>query len=262
MRIRRSVAALAVTVFAAVLASCDAGTDEQAADASAPAEAPPATAAPTEGTGTETPAVPPECDGFLFAPDTQIDGRLLGDCMAAAMQLAGSGVQRVDASDGTSSLVEFAWDPDFSMSVEGDQHVVVRGDDGWLHVPEVGWVKSEPGSEDPIVQQATMIVELTRALGSPQVLAEFFATSPTWTLVEDAPVPAADAVADVAWLIEPDSAMNLAGVELTDVELWLTTDHLGAYFVGTGTFGGVSTTTSNTFLEWGGDVEIPNPAEG
>ncbi|WP_110590198.1 hypothetical protein [Microbacterium suaedae] len=259
MRTLRPAAAIAVALFAATLAACDGGSPEGTGDGvTPPVESASASPAPADS---PVPAdAPPECDDLLLASDTQVSGQQLGDCMAAAMLAAGSGVHRVDSSDGTSSIVEFEWDPEFAMSIEGEQRVVVRGDDGWLYAPETGWVKSDPSSGDPLVQQATTIVELVRVAGSPEVLAGLFATAPTWTLDDDLPVPADDSVAESAWRLTPDDPLDLGGVELSDVELWLTPDYLGAYFVGTGTYGGVSVTTSNTFLEWGGAVDIPDPA--
>ncbi|WP_169053983.1 hypothetical protein [Agromyces sp. H66] len=53
--------------------------------------------------------------------------------------------------------------------------------------------------------------------------------------------------------------MTIMGVALSDVQLYLRPDHLGAYAMGTGSFGGITTTTSNTFLQWGGDVDVPDP---
>ncbi|PFG41596.1 hypothetical protein ATJ88_0238 [Isoptericola jiangsuensis] len=203
----------------------------------------------------------PECDGFLLSEGEEIDGRTVGECVAAAMVLAGSGVQRVDSDDGTSSTVSFRWDPDYAMSVDGDQQVVVEGDTGWVRMPGTGWVQADPDSSDPQVVMATGVVDLVRVFSDPRVLAEGFAAAPTWTVVEEAPVPADDAVADVAWRLEPEGGvLPLGDVSVTDYELWLRPDHLGVLARGTSSYAGVSVTTSNTFLSWGGDVDIPDPS--
>ena len=72
---------------------------------------------------------------------------------------------------------------------------------------------------------------------------------------------AGDAAANAAWLLTPDTPMTILGVALSDVQLWLRPDHLGAYFVGTGSMAGISVTTSNTFLEWGGQIDISVPED-
>lgn len=228
----------------------------------APAENGGSTTSPTTAP-VETVPPPPsvaECEDVPLKAEESIDGQMLGDCVAAAMVAAGTGVQRVDSSDGTSSIVQFGWTPDYAMSVDaGEQQVVIKGDTGWVMMPGTGWIQSDPASEDPQVVMATGLVELTRVFSDPRVLAAGFATSPTWTVVGEEPLPVDDADATTAWLVTPDSAMTILGVSLSDVQLWLRPDHLGAHFVGTGTVAGISTTTSNTFLEWGGELDLPNP---
>jgi hypothetical protein len=204
-----------------------------------------------------------ECDEVVLESGERIEGERLGSCVAAAMVAAGTGTQRVDSSDGTSSIVQFRWDPDYSMSVDGgEQQVVISGDTGWARMPEIGWVQADPASDDPTVMMVTGLVGLVRAAADPQTLAAGIATAPGWTVLGEEGVPADDAVADVAWHLVPDSTMTLAGVVVSDIHLWLRSDHLGAYFVGTGSYGGISVTTSNTFLQWSGPVDIADPTIG
>lgn len=251
-----SVLAVALVIPLASCSSAPADTPHTSHDAAADSAATPAaSAAPA------TPSIE-ECEEVELRAGTSVPGQVLGDCVAAAMIEAGSGVHRVDSSDGTSSVVNFRWDPDFAMSVDGGaQQVVIVGETGWVLMPETGWVQADPGSEDPIVVMATSIVKLVRVFSDPRVLAASFATSPTWTVVGEEPLPVDDADARTAWLVTPDAAMTILGVSLSDVQLWLRPDHLGAYFIGTGTIGGTSVTTSNTFLHWGAPVEITVPDE-
>lgn len=262
---RRLTPALAPLILTALLLSA-------CSSSSVPAEQPPAAEpAETTTTGTDPSAEPdasaadaaaavPECDGILFESGGVIPGQQLGDCMAAAMLAVGSGAHRVDSSDGTSSTVQFEWTPQFSMSADGDLPMVVRGDDGWAMLPESGWVRADEGSTDPQVMLATAAVKLTRVFGDPRTLGAAMAQT-DWRVVDETSVPAPDAVADVAWQLEPAGAFAMLGIAITDYQLWLGNDYLGAYAVGTAAVGDISATTSNTFLQWGEPVEIPDPTQ-
>ncbi|WP_206445642.1 hypothetical protein [Agrococcus sp. KRD186] len=262
---RRLTPAFAPLILAALLlAGCSSSSTStesplatEPADASAtgtdPAAEPDASADPVA-------AAVPECDGILFESGAVIPGEQLGGCMAAAMLAVGSGSHRVDSSDGTSSTVQFEWTPQFSMSADGDLPLVVRGDDGWALLPESGWVRADEGSTDPQVMLATAAVKLTRVFGDPRTLGAAMAQT-DWRVVDETSVPATDAVADVAWQLEAAGAFAMLGIAITDYQLWLGNDYLGAYAVGTAAVGDISATTSNTFLQWGEPVEIPAPTQ-
>lgn len=247
-------------LVAGVLAGCTGSAPEPAADSSA-APSPPVTASPEESApvASDRPVIA-ACEAVELRAEQTVSGQDLGDCVAAAMVAVGSGVQRVDSSDGSSDVVHFRWDPDYSMSIDGsDREVVVKGETGWVRFPGQGWVQADSSSTDPGVVMATSIVELVRVFSDPRVLAAGFATSDTWTVVGEEIPPVEDADANTTYLLTPDTPVTLMGVAISDYELYLRPDHLGAYAVGTGTFAGISTTTSNTFTQWGGEVEIPEP---
>ncbi|RZU62776.1 hypothetical protein [Zhihengliuella halotolerans] len=202
----------------------------------------------------------PECGGILLEEGGSTSGEELGGCISAAMVAAGSGVHRVETSDGESQTVSFRWNPDFEMSAEGGQAVVIKGDDGWIRDAETGaWIKGDAESSDPQALMAGTIVELVRVASHPEMIAATIAAADTWTIVEEGEVPVDDAVAERGWLFEPAGPMEVLGVELTDYKIWLTPDYLGVYAEATGTTMGQTVTTRDTFLEWGEPVEIPDP---
>lgn len=215
----------------------------------------PPSAEPTSSAPEAAPAVA-ECDGILFEVGGEIAGEDLAACMSAAMLAAGSGAHRVENSTGVTD-VEFAWTPEFSMSAQGELAFVIRGEDGWVDVGN-GWVRGDMSSSDPEIMMAGTLVETVRQVGDPRVMTALLAQTP-WTIVESGTVPATDAVADTAWLLQPTGSISLMGVAVSDPQLWFGTDYLGVYFVATASVMGVTETTSNTFLQWGEPVEIPNP---
>ncbi|MBE1874138.1 hypothetical protein [Myceligenerans pegani] len=258
----RGVPAIVPFLVAGVLAGCTSPAPGAGADGSAaPSSVATATTEEPAPDGSDQPAIA-ACEAVELRAEQTVSGQDLGDCVAAAMVAAGSGVQRVESSDGTSDVVHFRWDPDYSMSINGaEREVVVKGETGWVRFPGQGWVQADSSSADPAVVMATSIVELVRVFSDPRVLATGFATSDTWTVVGEENPPVDDADATTTYLLTPDTPMTVMDVALSDVELYLRPDHLGAYAVGTGTFAGISTTTSNTFTQWGGEVDIPDPTE-
>lgn len=211
----------------------------------------------TETTAPTDAVALPECEGILFETGAEIGGQLLADCMSAAMFAAGSGSHIVESSDGSpASHVDFEWTPQFSMYAQGEATYVVTGDEGWVQM-DGRWVRGDQTSSDPEEVIAGAVVELVRTFGDPRVMTSAF-TQTVWDVVEEGPVPTTGAVSDTAWLLEPQGTFEMLGVTVTGAQLWLGTDYLGVYYVATGSFSGISATSSNTFTQWGEPVEIPD----
>ncbi|WP_420114960.1 hypothetical protein [Pseudactinotalea sp.] len=264
MATRSPAAAVAAACLIAALTACGIGSDipDQPPNPTTEPETPEATTTGDQDPTDDDPApatAPPECDGILFGTDQEIDGMVLGDCMAAAMLAAGSGAHVVENSTGT-SYAQYEWTPDFSMHVQGEVEVVLRGDDGWMRTETGGWVRGDVNSADPEEMMAGTMVELVRAFGDPRAIASVLAQT-SWLMNGQESVPDDEALADTAWLLEPTGTIEMFGVTATDVQLWLGADYLGVYFVATASAMGVSDTTSNTFTQWGQPVEIPDPGE-
>jgi hypothetical protein len=220
---------------------------------------------PKEDSSVPEPAVgkaPLECEGIVFKSGAVIEGTQLGDCMVVAMLAAVSGTHRVESSGDSPTVVDFQWNPDFSMNIKGESHsVIIKGDTGWFEHPKGNWIQEDEHSTEPEVVMASGIIKAVRTLSNPLFLREYLAMSPTWTVVGEEPVPASDAFVDVAWHLVPEGPINMEIVTLTDVGVWLSNDYLGAYFVSTSTGMGITVTTSNTFLQWGEPVDIPDPTQ-
>ncbi|WP_159622088.1 hypothetical protein [Ruania rhizosphaerae] len=109
----RPATALLAAIIVALLAGCTGeptdGVPEPTASASPGESSPVATTEAPEPSESEEPAPSgiEECEPFVLAEGGQVPGVVVGDCVAAAMVAAGSGVHRVDSSDGTSSVVQF-----------------------------------------------------------------------------------------------------------------------------------------------------------
>lgn len=204
--------------------------------------------------------LPEECADVEFEDDAVLDGRILGDCVSAAMVLAGSGSHHV-RNEELDTIVDFTWDPDFAMYARSDDlGVVVLGDTGWAQL-DSEWVEADENDVGPGAMAHTIVTSV-RFASHPEVIASVMAESSTWTVIERDRVPDGTAFVDSAWLLVPNEQVELFGVAVTDQEQWITEDFLPAYMTSTGSIMGVSATTTSAFLQWGGPVEIPEPSQG
>lgn len=203
---------------------------------------------------------PLKCEGIIFESNAVIEGTKLANCMMAAMLAAGTGTHRLESTAEPAAIVDFLWDPDFSLNVrEGENSVIIKGNTGWVKNDKGKWIQEEDNSLDPEIQLANIIIKMVRAFSNPMVLRDYIELSPTWIVVGEESVPAEDAVTDIAWHLVPKGPIHLDDITLTDVGLWLTSGYLGAYYVSTSSGMGFTVTSSNTFLQWGEKVEIPDP---
>lgn len=235
--------------------------------ASAPSPVPPVTSPPNANSAdaveTAPPApVPNSCTDIVFEEDATLSGAELGTCMGDAMEQAGSGSSRDESLiDGLveTQFVDFQWDPTYSMSVTGGEvgDLVITEDTGWMRMPGEDWIQADPN--DPDKTLVTSVVKVVRKAADPRAYRAYMGLSPTWTVVEKQAVPSEGAFHAKAWLLTPDVPINLWGVTVNDYQMWIGDDFLGSYATGTGTAGGISVKSSQTFLQWGLPVNIPKP---
>lgn len=207
-------------------------------------------------------ALPDSCDDLKFEEDAVLSGTALGACMGDAIEQAGTGTSRTESvTDGVveTSIVEFQWDPTYSMSVTGGEagDLVITETTGWLRAPGQDWIQADPNDIEKTL--VTSIVKAVRELADPRAYSGYMGLSPTWTVLEKQSVPSEGAFHASAWLVTPDVPIKMWGVTVSDYQVWIGDDFLGSYATGTGTIGGVSVKSSQTFLQWGLPVDIPKP---
>jgi hypothetical protein len=200
------------------------------------------------------------CKGILFSVGEEIDGRVLADCVVEAMLVQQTGTHIVKDESGITATVDFKWDPHFSLATHNDEFsVILKEDTGWMKTLDGRWIQEDPNSTHPETITANTIIQGYRVFADPRFIGEFLAMVNTWTVAGEEPVPDTDSFADKAWKLTTDDVIDMEISVVSDLEFWITSDYLGAYFVATGTMGNVSARTSNTFTQWGGEVDIPEP---
>lgn len=269
--------ALVVSLLLLVLSACSETNEEEAVDetkASATAEQKNDNQDKAQKEKSETPVAASsnsygtsnldECEGIRFEKDAIIDGNQLASCIMAAMLKVETGTHKVVSDDGPSTIVDFQFTPEFSLSADnGETVIIVKDNDGWMKMPSGKWYSEFDDSDDLDSEAliASNTIQLTRVFAHPNTITQFLALTTSWKVVDQSKVPAEDAFVDKAWQLVPTEPVIMEGTEFTDVELWITDDYLGAYYTSTAKMMGMSTTSSDTFMQWGEPVTIVNPME-
>lgn len=202
------------------------------------------------------------CKGILFSVSQEIEGSVLGDCIVEAMLAQQSGSHIVKDESGIHTTVDFKWDPHFSLAVDNEEFaVILKEDTGWMKTLDGRWIQEDPNSDHPEVRMANTIIQGYRVFADPRFIAELLGMVNTWTVVGEEKVPDREAFTDTAWKLTSDDVIDMQISVISDFEFWITSDYLGAYFVATGSAGGISVQTSNTFTQWGDEVDIPDPEQ-
>lgn len=244
-----------LTAATLTLAACSSASPESppgSSDAPDAATAPPAEPSVTEPAAPEPAepvgALPTTCADVPTLPDATVDGKVLGTCVVDAMTTAGTGRMVVDDGSFTNT-VDFRFDPKYSAYVtggpEGDMGMILREDTGWL-LQEGVW--KQEGNGDPLVDA---VVGLGRGFSDPLMIKNYLGLCGTWST---------EGSEGGQTRYDCEKPFEFIGVTLSDV--WFTVDEsfLGVESVATGSMGGISATTTQTFSNWGAPVEIPEPS--
>ena len=255
-------------VGALLLAGCSA---DDGGDGSTPPTAPPTSAdagpepsaepSTTAGPDDEASAevtedgdTPAACTGVTTDPRALTAGDALGECIVTAMVAAGSGKMTVSADDGTPPTeVAFRYDPELSLVTTGpDFSFVVVDDTAWMNV---GGQWHREGDGSPMGELVSDGLGALRAFSDPRASAAVIGACPEWE--SSGLITHADAGNAIAY--ECTAPFEAIGVTMSDYRIVVRPDFLGIESVGTGTFMGFTTTTTQTFRDWGEPVEIPRP---
>lgn len=202
--------------------------------------------------------IPEQCKAIKFEKDALINGDELAHCMMDTMLAVKTGSHFVQTST-ESTNVDFKFEPQYSMYVENENmSIIIHENTGWLQ-KEGKWIEEDETSQDMDVILATNTIKLTRVLSHPYTITQYLSAVSQWKVIDFGEVPDNKAFVKTAWQLLPEGTVNLEGMTLTDVELWITDEYLGAYYIATSNFSGISETTSNTFTQWGEPVTIPEP---
>ncbi|GGA80301.1 hypothetical protein [Ornithinibacillus halotolerans] len=200
------------------------------------------------------------CKGLLLSVSQEIEGDALAECVVEAMLVQQSGTQIVKNDSGITTIVDFQWVPHFSLSASnGEYSVILRGDTGWMQTLDGRWVQEDLNSTHPETKTANVVIQGFRTFVDPRFIGELLGKVSSWTVVGEKIIPDKDAFTDVAWKLISDDVVDMEISTISDFELYITNDYLVAYFAATGTMGDISARNSNTFTQWGNEVDIPNP---
>ncbi|WP_240465540.1 hypothetical protein [Cellulomonas iranensis] len=268
MRLNRPSARPALLAVAAVaaLAACSSGTSP--APGASPSTSAPTVVASPSPTASATPdvpvvAAPAECDAVSLAPGATVTGADLSACVIGFSLAAGSGHEHVQSGDSTAE-VDFVFSDAPAMTgtmvdADGTTSFVLTQDRSWITI-DGRWVEGDITSSDSEKVLAGTVGTAYRTLADPSVSAGMIAMSPTYTVQPDQDVIDLVNGGEVhAWRLQSDAPSSMAGVDMQELIVWLADGHVVVGTQGTGTFGGVQTTTVQQFTDWGVPVVVEPP---
>ena len=214
-----------------------------------------------EEQGPESIVASNSCDGLVLKKDEIIDGKQLSKCLMDTMLVAKTATYKLESSDGLNGKIDVQWDPLFSANFPSkDQQIIIKDNEGWIHNPEVGWVKESDPSVGPEEIPYQNAIKIARAVMSPAGITQYFAFVNSWQVVEKEAVPDQEAFIPSAWhLVPTEEPYSLDGITISDSHLYLADNFLIAYYVSSASIAGFTARNSNAFTQWGGEIEIPEP---
>ncbi|GHG49161.1 hypothetical protein GCM10011331_11460 [Flavimobilis marinus] len=193
------------------------------------------------------------CTGVPTGPREIAAGDALGECIVTAMVAAGSGKMTVVADDGEPPTeVEFEYTPELAIVNRAPALTFVVVDDtAWMNI-EGQWHREGDGAMGDLLADGLGVL---RAFSDPRASAAVIGACPEWE--SSGLITHADAGNAIAY--ECTAPFDAMGVTMSSYRIVVDPDFLGIETVATGTFMGFTTTTTQTFRDWGEPVEIPRP---
>lgn len=192
-----------------------------------------------------------------------VSGAVLADCVVAFSRAARFGKESVLTGD-ASGLARFEFADAASLAgtrtdPNGETSFAVTPDGAWITV-DGAWVRGDPDSADPQAVLAAGIGEVYRAAADPRVTANLVAASAGWQEQTAQDVISLDnGVDQPAWRLQVLEPFTWAGLTVQEMILWMADGHVVVGTQGTSDAGGVLSTTTQHFYDWGEPVSIEPP---
>lgn len=250
------VLAKSVLLLAMMLSACSDDTAPDAPSASDTAAASASSGVPPE---VERKNGPASCRALSLAEGTSISGNDLGDCIVDYLAFAGSGASNMTSETASSRMVWRMTD-EYEAYAELDSGVrmVATGGKAWVDFDGAGWVEADPST--PGMEVAFGIVKAWREMTAPELTRRMIAAAPMWKVGPSRDVELPDGTSRKLADVTAAAPFAWGGATVSAMTLWM--DEPGRIILQVATAGaaGFTATSTTHFTQWGGEVEIPNPA--
>ncbi len=201
------------------------------------------------------------CEGLILKKDEVVDGKQLSKCLMDTMLVAKTATYKLESSDGSNGVIDVQWNPLFSANFHSkDQQIIIKDNEGWIHNPEVGWVKESDPSVGPDEIPYQNAIKIARGVMSPEGITQYFSFVNSWQVVDKEAVPDQKAFIPSAWhLVPTEDPYTFDGITISDSHLYLADNFLIAYYANSAGVAGFTARNSNAFTQWGGEIQIPEP---
>ncbi|MET0329116.1 MAG: hypothetical protein ABW163_10150 [Luteimonas sp.] len=241
-----------VLILALMLAACSNDAPRDAPSGSGTA----ATSAPSERSGG-----PASCDGLSLTEGAAIVGDDLGRCIVDYLAFAGSGASHTTSETASSRMVWRMGDGyEAYAELDSGVRMTTTGDRSWVDFDGTGWVEADPAT--PGMDVAFGIVEAWREASAPALTRRMIAAAPVWTVGPSRSVDLPDGTSRTLVEVTASAPFDWSGATISAMTLWMDAPGRIILQVVTAGAAGHSATSTTHFTQWGGAVEIPDPAAG
>lgn len=254
----------AVASLALALAGCSGDAEPDAAPAAGTADASAAATSASTGAphGSAAPAReagPESCGALSLADGTTISGHDLADCMVDYLAFAGSGASEMSSETSSSRMVwRMADEYEAYAELDSGMRMTMTGGSAWIDFGDTGWIEVDPTK--PGMEVASGIVEAWRRMTAPEMARLMVEAAPVWEVEGARDVELPDGTSRNLASVSAAAPFAWAGATVDAMTFWM--EEPGRIVLQETTAGaaGFTATSSTYFTQWGGEVEIPDPA--
>ncbi len=208
----------------------------------------------------ESASNPDSCKDLDRDKDVNVEGSVLGTCIAEAMRLAKTGTMVLTSPDLPTNTTVFEYVPEYTAygTTDGKPSILLTKDSGFSYAGN-RWIEADPTSEDPSVQMVTAGIKLAKQSSSVEALVSSMSLCPQW--VSKGKTDIKDGTEPEGYQYMCEGTHELMGVTISDMNVWLDDKYRMIHQTSIGSAMGITTPSVATISGWGEPVDIPNPAD-
>ncbi|WP_310238187.1 hypothetical protein [Luteimonas terrae] len=188
-----------------------------------------------------------------------MSGNDLGDCMVDYLAFAGSGASQMTSETASSRMVWRMRDAyEAYAELDSGVRMAVTGGAAWVDFGDTGWVKVDRTT--PGMEVGFGIVEAWREMTAPEMMRGMIAAAPVWEVGPTRDVELPDGTSRNLAKVSAAAPFNWGGATLYAMTFWM--EEPGRMILQEATAGaaGFTATSTTHYTQWGGEVDIPDPA--
>ena len=179
--------------------------------------------------------------------------------MVDYMAFAGSGASRTTSATVSSQMVWRMKDGyEAYAELDDGTRMALTGGVAWIDFGDTGWVRADPST--PGMELAFGMVEAWREATAPELARAMIAAAPVWKVGQAGDVALPDGTSRNLTPVRAAAPFQWKGATVEAMTFWMEEPGKGILQEVTAGAAGFTATSTTHVTQWGGEVEIPDPA--